>query len=74
MELGKHDGPVTAITALADGRVVSGGDGLVQVWDPIRPGLAVAEIACPFSALGATSPSPATDPLAGMLLRPEAGP
>lgn len=44
-ELGRHDGPVSAVAVLADGRVVTGGgDGRVLIWDPAAPGSGAAEL------------------------------
>jgi Trypsin-like peptidase domain/WD domain, G-beta repeat len=44
-ELGRHDGSVTAVAALPDGRVVSGGrDERVLVWDPTEPGSGPVEL------------------------------
>ena len=38
-ELGRHDGPVSTVAVLANGRVVSGGsDARLLLWDPSRPG------------------------------------
>ena len=45
VELGSHDGPVSAVAVLPDGRVVSGGsDGRVRVWDPAVPGIGPVEL------------------------------
>ena len=45
VELGSHDGPVSAVAVLAGGRVVSGGsDGRVRVWDPAVPGIGLVEL------------------------------
>ena len=44
-ELGRHQGWVQAVAALADGRVVTGGgDGRVLMWDPADPGAGPAEL------------------------------
>jgi hypothetical protein len=44
-ELGRHDGPVTAVAGLPDGRLVSGAaDKRVLVWDPSTPGSAPIEL------------------------------
>jgi WD40 repeat protein len=45
LELGRHDGRVTAAAVLPDGRVVTGGDDeRVLVWDPDEPGAGPAEL------------------------------
>jgi WD40 repeat protein len=46
VELGRHDGGVRALAALADGRVVSGGgfDGRVLLWDVSEPGAEAVEL------------------------------
>ena len=39
LEVGGHDGGVSAVAVLPDGRVVTGGgDGRVRLWDPQQPG------------------------------------
>ena len=44
-ELGRHDSWVNAVTVLADGRVVTGGDdGRVLIWDPAAPEVGPAEL------------------------------
>ena len=45
LELGRHGSAVTAVAALPDLRVASGGsDGRVLVWDPAEPGAGPAEL------------------------------
>jgi WD40 repeat protein len=44
-ELGRHEGPVSAVAWSSDGRVVSGGDdGRVLLWDPAVPGKPATEL------------------------------
>jgi WD40 repeat protein len=50
-ELGRHDGPVRAVAALPDGRVVSGGDDQrALMWD-ITTRTEMAQLGCSVSAL-----------------------
>jgi F-box and WD-40 domain protein CDC4 len=45
--LGTHPGPVAAVAALENGRVVSGGTaGDVRIWDPDTPGADPVKIGC----------------------------
>jgi WD40 repeat protein len=45
LELGRHESGVSAVAALPDGGVISGGrDGRVLLWDPAKPGAARLEL------------------------------
>ena len=52
VELGGHDHAVTAVAALADGRVVSGGRGRLLLWD-VTTRTQIAQLGCSPRALAA---------------------
>jgi WD40 repeat protein len=57
VELGRHDGPVSTVAVLADGRVATGGnDGRVLIWDPARADTQVIQLRCPVTTM-ATAPT-----------------
>ena len=63
-ELGRHDGGVRAVAALADGRVVSGGnDRRVLIWDPVRASMRVIQLSCSLTTLAIVPPYPARSDL-----------
>lgn len=57
-EIGRHDQPVRALVALADGRVISGGSDGVRLWDVSRQ-MEIARIGSPVEAM-AVLPQPST--------------
>jgi hypothetical protein len=52
LELGRHWGGVAAVAVLPDGRVVTGGAGLL-VWDPAEPGAGPVELGRPRGRVAA---------------------
>jgi Trypsin-like peptidase domain/WD domain, G-beta repeat len=58
-ELGRHDGRVTALAALPDGRVVSGGDdGRVLLWDAAEAGSQPVELGRHYGPVAALAALP----------------
>jgi WD40 repeat protein len=66
VELGSHNGSVTAVAMLGDGRVVSAGsfDGRVCVWHPHTPGQPLIEIRRDVNSLAADAHDGGTSQLA----------